>query len=216
MGHLFLDIETYSAPTNVDSSINPYLPESKVIVISYSFYGGFRPPARQDIKKPIFLKEWETNEKDILQKFHDFLKEAQERDKYLKITGFNILKFDLPYLFARMKHHGIATEAQLYDLLIRPFGIDLFQISPTISGKTVVHEQLWGVNHKEVSRFFNLQVKEGTGLDCSRFYDAKKFDLIMKYCTEEFNLEQMLDSMYLHIRDVVVKANSAVVQSSAQ
>jgi hypothetical protein len=203
MSHLFLDIETYSAPRSPDSSINPYLPDSKVIVIAYSFYPGFRPPTREEIKPPTFLKEWESSEKDILQKFHDFLKGAQKEDPYVKVTGFNILKFDLHYLFARMKRHGIASEQELYDLLIRPFGIDLFQMSPVISQNTLKHEQLWGINHKEVSRFFNLQVKEGSGLDCSRYYDAGQYDLIMKYCAEEFNFEQLLDAMYLHIRDVV-------------
>lgn len=205
MGHLFLDIETYSAPHNPDSSINPYLPESKVIIISYSYYPGFRPPTREEIKAPTFLKEWESDEKRVLTSFLTFLRQAHQQDQYLKITGFNVLKFDLPYLFGRMKKHGLTTEEELYELLIRPFGVDLFQITPLISESTTKNEQLWGVNHKEASRFFNLQVKEGSGLDCSRFYDAKQYDLIMKYCTEEFNFEQLLDAMYLHIRDVALK-----------
>ncbi|MBI4150406.1 hypothetical protein HY488_03310 [Candidatus Woesearchaeota archaeon] len=212
MSHLFLDIETYSAPNNPDSSINPYLSESKVIVISYSFYLGFKPPIKEEIKAPVFLKEWESNEKDILQQFYTFLREIQKSDPYVKITGFNILKFDLPYLFARMKHHGIASERDLYDILIRPFGVDIFQISPVISGNTMKHEQLWGINHKEASKFFNLQVKEGSGLDCSRYYDAKQYDIIMKYCTEELNFEQLLDAMYLHIRDTVVQQNQNITR----
>ena len=205
MSHLFLDIETYSAPQNPISSLNPYHPESKVIVISYSFYPGFKPPTKEEIKQPTFLKEWEADEKKILQQFYDFLKHAQASDPYVKIIGFNILKFDLPYLFGRMKHHALASDEQLHTLLFNPVSVDLFQMSPTVSEKTLKHEQLWGVNHKAVSSFFNLQVKEGTGLDCSRYYDAQRYDLIMKYCTEEFNFEQLLDAMYLHIRNIVAQ-----------
>ncbi len=37
MGFLFLDIETYSSKNNPDSSLNPYGPESKILVMSYNY-----------------------------------------------------------------------------------------------------------------------------------------------------------------------------------
>ena len=94
---------------------------------------------------------------------------------------------------------GIAPKEELHDLLFRPFGTDMLQISAVISGNTKKYEQLWGVGHKDASRFFKLQEKEGTGAECSKFYDAKEFDKIMKYCEEEFNFEQLLDSFYLYV-----------------
>ncbi|MBU4502276.1 MAG: hypothetical protein KKA79_06775, partial [Nanoarchaeota archaeon] len=33
----------------------------------------------------------------------------------------------------------------------------------------------------------------------SRFYDKKDFDMIMKYCSEEFNFELMMGEFYLKI-----------------
>jgi len=199
MGHLFLDIETYIAAENEDSGLNPYYPESKVILIAYSYYGSFKPPAKHEIKRPFFLKEWESDERTIMTKFCTLLRSLSERDPYLKISGFNLLKFDLPYLFGRMKIHNLAPEAELHDLLFRPFGIDLFQLTPLISEKTKKHEQLWGINQKETSRHFGLQAKEGTGADCSRFYDRKEYDMIMKYCKEEFNFELMMGKFYLRV-----------------
>ncbi len=199
MGHLFLDIETYSSPQNPDSSLNPFLPGAKVIVIAYNYYNSFKPPSKGEIKPPVFLLEWESSEKAILSRFYDFLRETKSRDQYLKIIGFNITKFDLPFLFGRMSALKIAPESELHDLLFRPFGIDLFQLSPIVSEKTRQHEQLWGINHKDVSGFFKLQQKEATGLDCSRFYDAKQYNKLMEYCTQEFNFEQMLDCFYLHV-----------------
>ena len=117
----------------------------------------------------------------------------------MKIAGFNIYKFDLPYLFGRMKLLNVAKEKALHEILFRPFGIDFFQLSPLISPKTVKYGQLWGTNHKEVSAFFKLQVKEGKGSDLSNFYDNKEYDKIIKYCEEEFNFEQMANAFYLHI-----------------
>jgi len=208
MGHLFLDIETYVSEQNEDSGLNPYHPQSKVIVISCSYYGTFKPPAKHEIKQPYFFKEWESSEQEILTKFHHLLKTISERDKYLKISGFNLLKFDLPYLFGRMKTLEIAAEKELYSLLFHPFGIDLFQLTPLISEKTRKHEQLWGINQKETSKHFGLQAKEGTGADCSRFYDRKEYDLIMKYCTEEFNFELMMGEFYLRVRGAASESHA--------
>lgn len=199
MGHLFLDIETYLSPENEESSLNPYKKGSKVLLIAYNYYNKFKPPNKDEIKSPIFLKEWDIDEKAILIKFYNFLKETKNNDKYMKIIGFNITKFDLPYLFGRMKTLKIAGEEELHDLLFRPFGVDLFYLSSIISENTKKHEQLWGTNHKEVSRFFKLQEKEGTGAECSKFYDAKEYDKIIKYCTKEFNFEQLLNAFYLHV-----------------
>jgi len=200
MGHLFLDIETYVSETNPESGLNPYHPESKVIVISYSYYDTFKPPEKHEIREPFFMKEWESSEKEILERFCELLRTISEKDQYLKISGFNLLKFDLPYLFGRMNTLKLAPEKELHDLLFRPFGIDLFQLTPLISEKTRKHEQLWGINQKDASRHFGLQAKEGSGEDCSRFYDKKDYDSIMKYCSEEFNFELMMGEFYLRVR----------------
>jgi len=198
MGHLFLDIETYAAKDNGETSLNPYEKGAKVILIAYNYYGGFKPPSKEQILPPTLLKEWESDEKDILQKFYKFLSTTFKKDPHVKITGFNILKFDLPYLFGRMKLNGIATERELHDLLFRPFGIDLFQMSALLTEKTKKYEQLWGISHKDASTFFGLKAKEGNGLDCSDFYDKKEYDKITKYSAEEFNFEQLLDAFYLY------------------
>lgn len=202
MGQLFLDIESYVSKDNDQSGLNPYFPESKVLVISYNYYSGFKPPTKQEIKDPTFLKEWdyeEEGEREMLTNFHHTLTELQKRDAYLKYYGFNILTFDLPYLFGRMKVNDIADNQELYNLLFRRYGFDMYQLSTVISQNSIKHEQLWGMNQKEVSRFFGLQVKEGTGEQCSRFYDKGEYEKIMKYCKEEFNFEQMLDAFYLHL-----------------
>ncbi len=205
MGYFFLDIETYSDRNNPDSSLNPYYPESKVIVISYNYYSSFKHPIKEEIKTPTFLKEWESSEKMILSDFYKILKRIQKKDNYLKIIGFNILSFDLPYLFGRMKILEIADESELYKLLFRSRGIDIYQLSSIISEKTIEYKTLIGISHKKVTKFFNMQTKEGSGLECSRWYDDKQYDKIIKYCTEEFNFEQLLDAFYLYITNKLSK-----------
>jgi len=199
MGFMFLDIETYSSKSNPGSSLNPYEQESKILVISYNYYEGFKPPRKENFKEPIFLKVWDSDEKEMLSGFYDLIKEIQRKDNYMKFVGFNILKFDLPYLFGRMKLLGIANEKELYQMFFNKFNLDMYQLSSLISKETSKYEQLWPVNHKKTSEFLKLQIKEGEGIYCSEFYDKKEFDKILDYCSSEFNLEQMFDSLYIHV-----------------
>lgn len=105
MGFLFLDIESFVAPDNEKSGLNPFHDESKVIVISYSYYSLEKAPVGSQIKKPIFLFEWIIgSEKELLKEFFEKLVGFYSNDKMLKIVGFNQLAYDLPYLFARMKN----------------------------------------------------------------------------------------------------------------
>ena len=121
MGYLFFDIESYVSQTNRNSGFNPYEKESKCIVISYNYYLGFNAPKKNQLKPPIFLKEWESSEKEILTKFYEFIKDRVEKEMAvnkagkemtrLKMVGFNILKYDVPYLFGRMEQLRIADNA---------------------------------------------------------------------------------------------------------
>ena len=203
MGHLFLDIETYSSAANPVSSLNPHEPESKVIAIQYSYYDSFRPPTKAEIHAPTFLNEWESSEKEILTKFYLLLKSLATADKYLKISGYNILKFDLPYLNGRIVALGIASPKDAHDALFRPFGIDLYQVSAILPGKTRKYQQLWGISQKDANKFFGIQVKEGSGADCSRFYDAREYDKILRYCQQEFTFEQLMNAFYLYVNGLM-------------
>ena len=119
MGFLFLDIESFVAPHNERSGLNPHHDESKVIVIAYNYYDLRKAPCAGEIKAPTFLYDWvEGSEKELLDKFWGILKEIHESDDFLKIVGFNQLAYDLPYLFSRMDYHAIAHKQELFDIYI--------------------------------------------------------------------------------------------------
>jgi len=209
MGFLFFDIESYVSRENTNSGFNPHEKEAKVIVISYNYYHGFNAPNRNQLKPPTFLKEWESSEKDILEKFYKLVKKHIDEETVVKnekemtrvkFVGFNIVKYDVPYLYERMEYHKIAPQKELFDyLFVKPFALDLYYMTPLVSKKTREYKQLWGIGQKEVNEFFGIQVKEGRGDELSRFYDAKEYDRIMKYCTEEFTFEQLYDSFLMHV-----------------
>lgn len=211
MGYLFLDIETFVDKKNKDSGLNPFEEESKVILISYNHYKCSQI-SESDLRSPVFLKEWDSNEKQILTDFYNLLKTNIPKDKYedsdgnlrcgFKIIGYNITGFDLPYLFSRMLVHNIDSYKNLYNFLFRePIKIDLMNISTMISKKVLNFNELLPISQKNANRFFGLPVKKGNGLYVSDYYANKDFDSIMKYAKEEFTFEKLYFELKNHIID---------------
>lgn len=207
MGHLFLDIETYVSEGNSESGSNPYVPESKILVIAYTYYDTKKPPAKRGIKAPTLLKEWDLGEKKMLSNFFDFLKGIQSTDKALNIHGFNILRFDLPYLLGRMKAHNIAPEEEIHSLLFTPNVNDMMHLGRLISDDSRKKEQLWGISQANANDFFGIQTREGIEGDCSRLYDAGNYDKITDQCSRGFTFEQLLNAFYLHAKNMMDDKN---------
>jgi len=53
--------------------------------------------------KNIIFKEWESDEKSIIEKFYEFTTNEMVR-KYTKFVGYNILEFDVEFLLERLHH----------------------------------------------------------------------------------------------------------------
>ena len=197
MGYFFLDIETFVSENDKISGLNPYRPDSKVLSIAFNYYDGFHLQLK-DIIKPTVWKEWEEGEKGILEKFWNFIKLKIEKDTNLKFLGFNILKFDIPYLFGRMVTMNIASSDEIFDVLYRKaHWIDLMQISMVINSSRY-HEFL-NPSQKTINKLLGIQVKKGTGKDVTKFYNKKDYDKIMEYINEEFSFEEL----YIKLRKIV-------------
>lgn len=197
MGYLFLDIESFVDPKDERSGLNPYHKESKILVISYNYYGSHNYPLSQQIKKPTFLFEWEEgSEKKLLQKFFSELKTIFKKDPMLKVVGFNHLAYDLSYLFARMSHHKIDSDKELFDFLFSlPRHIDLAQLGMALSEKTKKDQDFRCISQKVINSYFDIPIKEETGKDVSKHYLNKNFEKIKKYCEEEFTFEMLYASI---------------------
>ncbi len=197
MGFLFLDIESLMHEKNPKTGLNPHFSESKVLVIAYSYYNLNKAPSASQIKEPVFLYEWSIGgEKKLLEKFYLFLKEVAKNDSFLKLVGFNHLAYDLPFLFSRMKENKIASDQELFDLLFTdPRHIDLSQLAMAISEDTKRDEDFRCISQKRINTYFDIPVKQDTGADVSKYYYEKRFDLIERYCKEEFTFELLYNSI---------------------
>lgn len=209
MGHLFLDIETFVDEENKKSGLNPFEPESKVLMINFNHYDTPKFTS-SDIKPPTFLKEWESSEKEVLTNFYNRLKETIPQDRYqdseghfrcgLKIIGYNVLGFDLPYLLGRMMINKIDTNRNLIQFLYTDsVKIDLMQISMMISKKIDIYNDLLPISQINANSYFKIPIKKGTGLFVSDYYRKGEYEKIMDYVSEEFTFEHL----YLALKDLV-------------
>lgn len=208
MGFLFLDIESLVDPEDQKSGLNPFHKNSKVIVIAYNYYSSHAAPKEGQIKAPSFLLEWEIgSEEKLLKEFYTILKTIEKKefnsgDEFLKIVGFNHLAYDLNYLFCRMTKHNIAPQKELFNLLFtNPKHIDMAQLGMAVSKATKRDEDFRTISQKTINSYYEIPIKEATGKDVSKFYLAKDYPKIMKYCTEEFTFELLYQSLlqtFLH------------------
>jgi hypothetical protein len=148
--------------------------EGKVILITYKINNGhvFR------------LKEWETGEKEMLKKFYDLVVDLQRGTGIdrLKIIGHNILRFDLFFIYNRMKHHKIEDEKWLHQWIInKPEVIDFLQTHlPLNDFKTK------GLRHDVLAHAYGFPVKSTLGSGEIPHYFQEDYTKIIEYSEREF------------------------------
>jgi len=199
MGYLFFDIETYVDPEDKTSGLNPYKKASKILAIAYNYYDAFIL-TEKNIIPPSILKEWELGEKELLSTFYAFWRDILQKDKHLKIVGFNQIKFDIPYLFARMQLNSINVSEELFDILYRrPHYIDLCQISMIVSEKMAEKKEFYNVNQEEANKFFEIPFKKSKGTIVTECYLVRNYEGIIDYIKQEFTFERLYINLRRHI-----------------
>jgi hypothetical protein len=159
MTRIFLDVETYSPgpkPTYDD----------KIIAIAY----------KQEDGSVTVLKEWESDEKQILTRF---LEEIKRIDR-LSIIGHNILRFDLPLIINRASAHGIASTGDLMRLLLDPYPID------TIQAQLPVNNFFFkGLGLAECAKRIGAETRTCPGSEIKTRYDEGDYAAITEHITED-------------------------------
>jgi hypothetical protein len=159
MTRLFLDVETYSPgprPTYDD----------RIIAVAYKQEGG-----------PVtVLKEWESDEKQILTRF---LEEIKRIDR-LNIIGHNILRFDLPLIISRASAHGIAPTGDLMHLLLDPYPIDTIQAQLQTN-----NFYFKGLGLAECAKRIGAETRTCPGSQIRARYDVGDYAAITEHITED-------------------------------
>lgn len=155
--------------------------DGKVILLVYQL--GEHGPVRR-------LAEWESDEKAILAEFYGVLSRFQ-RFRGFRIIGHNLTRFDLPFLYARMLHHGIDGGREIYRRLVEGVVVcDTLQMHLPLNGYDIA-----GLRHDTLMHAYGLPVKETSGGDEIRHYFDGEYEKILEYSEREFRYAELFARM---------------------
>ncbi|MDE0089764.1 MAG: hypothetical protein OXP12_00125 [Thaumarchaeota archaeon] len=155
--------------------------DGKVILIAYQL--GEHGPVRR-------LAEWESDERTILAEFYGVLSRFQ-RIRGFRIIGHNLTRFDLPFLYARMLHHNIDGEREIYRRLVEGVVVcDTLQMHLPLNGFDIS-----GLRHDTLMHAYGLPVKETSGGDEIRHYFGGEYGKILEYSKREFRYAELFARM---------------------
>ena len=159
MENFYLDIET--------TGLDPM--KDKILTIQYQELERNTGEAKGEL---IILKEWESSEKEIIQKF---IEDTSILDDY--VFSFVPVGYNLNFEHNFLKQRSAVHNLQPIDILNNPF-IDLRAIGILMNG-----------GEFKGSGLDKLTGKEGTGKNIPLWYNNSEYDLILKYIeieTREF------------------------------
>ena len=154
---VFLDMET--------TGFNPY--QDKVVAIQVRRGG-----------KTTIWKEWELGERCVIECFLAFANPIDP--KMTSFVGYNVLKFDLPFLTRRADVNGLLNETS-WETLYSFHYVDLYQLlGDNYARAESFYEKLAG-------RTQNTKNKEIPG-----FYQQRAYDKIVEYIENEMESVELL------------------------
>jgi uncharacterized protein YprB with RNaseH-like and TPR domain len=157
---LFFDLET----TGLDPA------RDKIITIQVRDHG-----------RNKIWRSWESDEFSIIEAFLDFLKNVDNDEP---IFGYNILKFDVPFLLSRIANYRtrVGISRSLWRLIYNKRWMDLYQIL----GDSYLSVREWTARTE-----FKRKVSY-SGKDIPVLYSQRKFRQIVRYINEELRIQESL------------------------
>jgi DNA polymerase elongation subunit (family B) len=126
-------------------------------------------------------KSWQSDEFSIIESFLDFLKSVDNDEP---IYGYNILKFDLPFLLSRIASYRTRSgiSRSLWRLIFNKRWLDLYQIL----GDSYLGLREW-IAQTKLERQSAYQ-----GSDIPNLFRNKRHGEITRYINEELRLQEAL------------------------
>lgn len=187
---LYFDIETFSE--------NGFRADTtKVISIQYKDYEG----------KLTILKEWDSSEKEILQKFLTNLK-IMKKDNFLILIGHNILRFDIPVLIRRMVAHGIDGHNNLEDFFHNIATLDTLQCMLPFN-----EMRFKGLSSEGIAQMLGMNGPRYRNTEIESFYKNREFQKIEEHALADL---KFVEELYWRLKNKNVGKINGTANSQAR
>lgn len=161
------DIECYFKLVEEEQlkKLNPI--DSKIVALGIRYNG----------ENKLFMGD----EKEILEEFWLEWETIKKGNSLIRVVGFNIANFDLPFITARSFIHGIV--------------ISPFLLKQIVDLRDKINAYRYGNTRgklKEYAGLIKLRVLDVDGSDMAKLVDEKKFDEIKKYLANDLEITDKL------------------------
>ena len=189
MVRIYLDLETYR-PKKQDAFVNEKIITCGIIIDETPY----QESSLQRVIEPILLSEWDGfDEREIVKKLHDQIKEAFARYRFTVVCGFNILRFDIPLLILKFVQYSLGKHDEITKMWNDCFTIDYFQ--QLLSANRNLFKGLRSDKIVEISERYNLNppVHSGDGSVVKEFYEQEEYKKIEEHLEEDLKIVRWLD-----------------------
>jgi len=186
---LYLDLETYR-PRKEGSFVEEKL-ISVGLLIDETIY---REESLSEEIDPIMLSEWNCdNETQIVEKVYEQVKSIMESHRFTVISGFNILRFDIPLLICKCVQYSLGKPDEVAKLWNDCFVIDYFQQLLVTNKNMFKGLSLENVILVSRSLGLNPPPYNTSGSNVKELYDKGKFKEIESHLKQDLTIVRWLD-----------------------
>ena len=185
----YLDIETYSPEEPKFSN--------KIILICYKEV--------LDGNVTIMFKEWLNDEETMLKRFYGMLNEKLLAERIVMLIGWNILRFDVPFLTYRIYLHEIDDLENILEAFREVYWRDLRQCLLPFN-----RFSFKGLSMDEVSKKLKISPPKYSNKDIKLFYERGEYEKIEEHTLSEMRFLSELCWKMKNLREIA-KAFKVVI-----
>jgi DNA polymerase elongation subunit (family B) len=180
---VYLDIETYSP------SKKPMFSDKVILIYYKEKLGG---------NADIMFKEWEESEKAVLLKFYNTLKDRIATEKTVTLIGWNIVRFDIPFLTYRLFFNKIDSLDNILEIFRQAYWRDLRQCLLPFN-----RYSFKGLSEEEVAKKFKIESPKYSNKEIKTFYEKGEYEKIEDHALSEMKFSSNLAWKMRNIREVI-------------
>ena len=189
MVRLYIDLETYR-PRKEDAFIDEKVVLGGLLIDETPY----SEDSLNEIIEPILLKEWDgLDERTIVTKLQNHVKEALRSHRFTVLCGYNILRFDIPLLLCKSKQHSLGKHEVLSKMWNDCFTIDYFQQLLIANRNRFKGLTLENVVHVADGLKLKPPSYSGSGRNIKDLYDQCEWEEIEKHNIQDLKVVRWLD-----------------------
>jgi len=193
MTRLYLDIETYRKE-KYDAFVN-----ERVIAIGiledWTRYSeeSLLVTSEPEVCFRVFSEWGLESENAVIRGFYEYLNDIIAKSRFLIVTGFNILRFDISLLVQKGVEHGVDSLSDLNKLWHSIFTIDLFQVALPLNNMMFKGNTLENIVNEAKRHGINIPSTYGRGEDVPKWYEEGKYDEIEEHLKADLKIIRYID-----------------------